>query len=93
DVFPRGSFARGAAPSGAEDLVGTVWEWCESPFLPFPGFVPQAYAEYSAPWFDGRHRVARGGSYCSEPEIARSCFRNWYLPELRQPVLGVRLAK
>lgn len=86
-------FAAGAAGSGAVDLIGGVWEWVEEAFMPYPGFEPQAYAGYSQPWFDGHHRVARGGSFLSQPEIARSTFRNWYPPETRQVPLGLRLAK
>jgi iron(II)-dependent oxidoreductase len=93
DVAPSGSHSRGRAACGAEDMIGTVWEWCASVFSPYPGFVPQAYRGYSEPWFDGRHWVARGGSYASAPEIARCCFRNWYTPDQRQPALGLRLAE
>jgi formylglycine-generating enzyme required for sulfatase activity len=74
-------------------LAGSVWEWVADTFKPYPDFAPQAYAGYSAPWFDGRHRVARGGSFMTQAQIARNCFRNWYEPHLRQPALGLRLAK
>jgi iron(II)-dependent oxidoreductase len=93
DVLPRGSHAAGAAACGAENMIGGVWEWCDSLFSAYPGFVPQPYSNYSQPWFDGRHRVARGGSFLTQPEIARCCFRNWYEPHLRQPPLGLRLAR
>jgi iron(II)-dependent oxidoreductase len=79
--------------SGVEGLRGGVWEWTSEVFLPYPGFQAQAYRGYSEPWFDGSHRVARGGSYATEPEIARDTFRNWYLPEMRRAFLGLRLAK
>jgi iron(II)-dependent oxidoreductase len=88
----RGEFVAAAA-CGAYDLTGSVWEWVASAFDAYPGFRPQPYAGYSQPWFDGLHRVARGGSFLSQPEIARTTFRNWYLPEMRQVPLGVRLAK
>jgi iron(II)-dependent oxidoreductase len=76
----------------AGGMLGGVWEWVADAFAPYPGFRPQPYREYSEPWFDGRHRVARGGSYLSAPSLARVTFRNWYLEHIRQPVLGVRLA-
>jgi iron(II)-dependent oxidoreductase len=88
-----GSFPQNASRSGVLDLVGGVWEWTEEVFGPYPGFTAQAYAGYSEPWFDGKHRVARGGSYVTEPELGRSTFRNWYPPEMRLPFLGLRLAR
>lgn len=93
DVSPVGSHAAGRAASGAEDLIGNVWEWVADRFAPYPGFAPQAYAGYSKPWFDGKHRVLRGGSYLTDPRIARNCFRNWYEPWMRQPPAGLRLAR
>jgi gamma-glutamyl hercynylcysteine S-oxide synthase len=78
-------------PSGAY-MLGRVWQWTVDAFAPYPGFSPQPYREYSAPWFDGRHLVARGGSYLSARAMRRPTFRNWYLPHIRQPVLGLRLA-
>ncbi len=80
-------------PLGLEHLVGSAWQWTSSVFLPYPGFQPQPYRAYSEPWFDGKHRVARGGSFLTEPPISRPTFRNWYLPEIRQVPLGLRLAR
>lgn len=81
------------ASQRVEGLVGSVWQWTSSVFSAYPGFEAQAYSGYSVPWFDGRHKVARGGASVTSPEIARPTFRNWYLPEMRRPFLGVRLAK
>lgn len=91
DVSVPGSFP--AAPSGALDMVGSTWEWTHSVFAPYPQFSPQAYRGYSQPWFDGQHRVARGGSFLTSPAIARTTFRNFYLPHIRAAVLGLRLAR
>jgi iron(II)-dependent oxidoreductase len=90
---PVASFAGNASRAGVLDLAGGVWEWTQDAFRPYPGFEPQAYRGYSQPWFDDRHRVARGGCYVTQPELARSTFRNWYLPEMRRPFLGLRLAR
>src|SRR5690606_34410469 len=93
DCAALGAHPRGASPSGIEDLCGGVWEWVADHFAPYPGFVPGRYAEYSAPWFGARHRVARGGSWLTAPSNARVTFRNWYEPHVRQPCLGVRLVR
>lgn len=93
DVTKLGTLPASASYFGAEQLIGDVWEWTCDEFSAYPGFTPQAYAGYSAPFFDGRHQVARGGSFLTQPEIARPSFRTWYTPDQRQPVLGVRLAR
>ena len=72
--------------------TGRVWEWCANLFHPYPGFRPFPYREYSLPWFDGRHHVLKGGSCLSEPEVKRASFRNYYTPDTRHIVTGVRLA-
>lgn len=72
--------------------VGQAWEWTASAFAPYPGFCPFPYRGYSEPYFDGAHRVLRGGSSATHPRIARRTFRNWYLPEMRQLSAGVRCA-
>lgn len=89
----RGAHPAGASAFGIEDLCGGVWEWTCDHFLPYPSFAPGPYADYSAPWFGSRHRVARGGSRLTAPQNARACFRNWYEPHVREPCLGVRLVR
>lgn len=68
-----------------------VWEWTGSWFTAYPGFRPYPYARYSVPWF-GTHRVLRGGSWATSPELARPSFRNWYDPGLREIPSGFRCA-
>lgn len=75
------------------DSTFRVWEWTNSPFLPYPGFVAFPYAGYSQDHFDGRHWVCRGGSWATHNRILRPSFRNWYVPTYRQGILGVRCAK
>jgi ergothioneine biosynthesis protein EgtB len=71
---------------------GHGWEWCADPFLPYPGFSPDPYREYSSPWFQC-HWELRGGSPVTHPLLKRSGFRNFYLPERRDPFTGLRLAR
>ncbi|MBB3086723.1 ergothioneine biosynthesis protein EgtB [Geodermatophilus sabuli] len=89
---PVGAYPAGASPSGAEQLMGDVWEWTSSSFRPWPGFRPMLYADYSAPFFGGDFRVLRGGSWAVAPSILRPSFRNWDHPIRRQVFSGLRLA-
>ena len=77
------------AGAGLQDLFGQVWQWTASPFLPYPGFVRDPYAEYSEPWF-GTHKVLRGGSFATPPSIAHARFRNFYTPERADIFAGLR---
>jgi iron(II)-dependent oxidoreductase len=77
-----------AALQGLEG-TGSVWEWTASPFLPYPGFVRDPYAEYSEPWF-GTHKVLRGGSFATSARIAHARFRNFYTPERADIFAGFR---
>lgn len=92
DTSACGAFP-GRSPVGAADAAGNVWEWCQSTFEPYVGFVPDPYRGYSEPWFDGRHRVLRGGSWLSWPTMGRVGFRNWFEPHVRWFPSGLRLAK
>ncbi|RJS93830.1 SUMF1/EgtB/PvdO family nonheme iron enzyme [Salinisphaera sp. Q1T1-3] len=81
-----------AARSGRLEHVGQVWEWCDNAFAPYPGFQAFPYDEYSMPWFDGKHFVARGASRATEADIRRPGFRNFYPPTHRHVFAGLRLA-
>jgi len=74
------------------DFAGNVWEWTADAFAPYPGFTPGHYRGYSAPWFDGRHRVLRGGCHFTHAALARTTFRNWFEPGTRAFPAGLRLA-
>ena len=71
---------------------GQVWEWTQSAFAGYPGFVAYPYREYSEVFFGDSYRVLRGGSWASDPRVATLRFRNWDLPQRRQIFSGVRLA-
>jgi formylglycine-generating enzyme required for sulfatase activity len=68
-----------------------VWEWTSSWFCPYPGFRSYPYQGYSVPWF-GTHRVLRGGSWATAPELLRPTLRNWYEPGAREIPGGFRCA-
>ncbi len=73
--------------------IGAVWEWTDSNFAGYPGFVPYPYREYSEVFFGENYRVLRGGSWATDARVAGVTFRNWDLPQRRQIFSGVRLAR
>lgn len=89
---PLGSYPKGASPAGCEQMIGDVWEWTASDFLPYPGFTPFPYRDYSEAFFGPAHKVLRGGSWATRPAVARVTFRNWDLPVRRQIFAGLRCA-
>jgi iron(II)-dependent oxidoreductase len=90
---PAGSYPAGAAPSGARQLIGEVWEWTASDFLPYPGFAAWPYREYSEVFFGSQYKVLRGGSFAVSAVACRGTFRNWDYPVRRQIFAGFRTAR
>ena len=90
---PAGSYPAGAAPSGARQLIGDVWEWTASDFTPYPGFRAWPYREYSEVFFGDEYKVLRGGSFAVDPVACRGTFRNWDYPIRRQIFAGFRTAR
>lgn len=88
-----GSYPQGASPLGVRQLIGDVWEWTASDFLPYPGFAAFPYREYSEVFFGDGHKVLRGGSFAVDPVACRGTFRNWDLPVRRQIFSGFRTAR
>ena len=75
-----------------EHATGAVWQWTSSVFDGYPGFRAFPYAEYSEVFFGKDYRVLRGGSWVTDPLVARPTFRNWDLPQRRQIFSGIRCA-
>ncbi|MEI8084712.1 MAG: 5-histidylcysteine sulfoxide synthase [Paludibacter sp.] len=64
DSFPVGDFY---------DVVGNVWQWTETPITGYPGFkVHPLYDDFTAPTFDGKHNIIKGGSWISTGNEAAS---------------------
>ena len=76
-----------------EHMSGAVWQWTASWFEGYPGFRAFPYAEYSEAFFGDEYRVLRGGSWFTDPLVARPTFRNWDLPQRRQIFSGLRCAR
>lgn len=90
---PVGGFDAGASPHGCLDMSGNLWEWTSTPFDSFPGFEPFPYPEYSEVWFDGDHRVLKGGSWATHASVLRTSFRNFFRRHFRIAFAGIRLAE
>ena len=89
DTVDVGAFGDADSQWGCRQMIGNVWEWTATPFGPYPGFVRDAYKEYSEPWF-GDHRVLRGGCFVTQPRLLRPTWRNFYTPDRRDVWAGFR---
>jgi len=83
------ALAAGDSAWGCRQMLGNVWEWTASDFLPYPAFSPDPYEDYSQPWF-GTHKVLKGGSWATRSRMIRPGFRNFYTPDRRDVFAGFR---
>jgi ergothioneine biosynthesis protein EgtB len=90
-VAPIGAFAPGQTPDGCHQMIGDVWEWTTSDYVPYPGFKSD-FDEYNDKWFVGQ-KVLRGGSFATPQIHIRSTYRNFFYPHERWMVAGFRCAK
>jgi len=86
-----------AAPSGIEGLTqmfGDLWEWTASPYVGYPGFVPEhgALGEYNGK-FMSNQMVLRGGAAVTPRAQLRATYRNFFYPHTGWHFSGIRLAR
>jgi len=90
-VAPVGSFPEGKSAYGCYQMIGDVWEWTSSDYVPYPGFKPE-FDEYNDKWFVGQ-KVLRGGSYATPQYHIRTTYRNFFHTNERWMISGFRCAK
>ena len=81
--------AAGDSAFGCRQMIGNVWEWTASDFLPFADFQADPYKDYSQPWF-GTRKVLRGGCWATSARIARPAYRNFFTPDRSDVLAGFR---
>jgi len=93
NFLEQGSFHPQAAENNEPQFYGDVWEWTQSPYLPYPGFVPfhASFSEYNGK-FTCNQFVLRGGCAVTPESHIRATYRNFYYPDQRWPFTGIRLA-
>lgn len=76
------------------NFLGSIWAWTESAYLPYPAYkqAEGALGEYNGKFMINK-MVLRGGSSYTPLAQCRPTYRNFFTPEKRWVLSGIRIAK
>ena len=90
-VASIGAYPAGQNSYGCHQMIGDVWEWTTSDYVPYPEFRSE-FDEYNDKWFVNQ-KVLRGGSFATPQLHIRSTYRNFFHAHERWMLSGFRCAK
>ena len=90
-VTPVDTCPEGASPYGCQQMIGDVWQWTTSDYVPYPGFKTE-FDEYNDKWFVNQ-KVLRGGSFATPQLHIRTTYRNFFHAHERWMISGFRCAR